>query len=204
MKILYILTLLFIPYHVSSQISIEPHINLSKVWFSTDNSPDDINIDIGDDVNGIEYGFGFELNSRLFRKFNLSLKTHWSQAIKSGRYYDLNFQGHVSFDENRSAISRWSNSIYFSYLFIENASIGLGGKTIYQTSVLGNYFGRDSQPYRVTEFGLSTRIKLLVKKLTISLEYHHGLKNRGGFFYYFDPLRTIGITLGYPIALKNK
>ena len=93
--------------------------------------------------------------------------------------------------------------MYFSFIHQKNISFGIGGHTVFQPSINGGFFGKESQVYSALEFGVGARVKFLIKTFTLSLEYYHGLKTSNSNFFFFDPLKTLGLKLGYPFQLDK-
>lgn len=194
--------LAFFPFSVFSQITIEPNLILKRVWYSVDNNPSETLLRI-EKSNGIQYGLGVEISTKLLANIKLSLMLDYSQAGNSGDYDYLDEQGRVITTDFGSSIQRWNNAIYFSFNIFESITVGAGGHVTYQPSIYGNFFGRNSTAYRAIEFGLGTSLKYTIKKINISLDFYRGFLNKGGNFYYFDPLKTLGLRLGYLIELKR-
>jgi len=202
MKYLYIL-LFILPIEIYSQISIEPNVNLTLVWLSVEDSPEGINIGL-ENKYGRQRGLGFSINAKLTDKFTLSIQTQYSQMVHRGKYIHLDFMGHTTFDPPGPAVSRWDNAAYFSFSPLKNIDVGLGGHAIYQPVFGGSFFGFQSAAYKTTEYGLGIRVKCLIKIISVSLEYYHGLGYSDSRLYFYDPFRTLGLKVGYPIQLKRK
>lgn len=188
---------------LNSQITIEPTVNLAAALLSVDGASSDSRYSIENNFGRI-HGFGFELSSHISKNIIISLNSNLSQMVHNAEYCidDPSFIHKVS--ARRSLVSRWNNGVFFDRRFKKQISLGIGLHAIYQPYINGAFFGRDAQAYRVSEFGLSSRIKFHINKLSLSLHYYHGLKNRGGLFYYYDPFKTIGLELGYPFVVKRK
>jgi len=206
MKILkfFLVIFVFLPFLVTGQINLIPHTSFYGVVLNR-NITQAVNIPVFDNNFGYAYGMGLDVEQILDRKLIVYGGIHASFFSNKTRVYkeNLNSAKEAEVSISKRSLSRWDYHAGFKFELSPAFLFRIAAHIIHQPYKAGGAFS-SRRPYKVNEFGLSGSLSLSRGRFRGGLFYYYGMKNFNYGVPIYNPFRTIGIELSYPIELKSK